>query len=88
MSKITIDYSKCRGDDCAECADVCPMEVLVLKGDKIEKLFKMSRLDTDEAILRFSNKLKKMGLDDELKIKGAKEGDTIKILDFEFEFKE
>ena len=28
MSKITIDYSKCRGDDCAECADVCPMEVL------------------------------------------------------------
>ena len=36
MSKITIDYSKCRGDDCAECADVCPMEVLVLKGDKIE----------------------------------------------------
>ena len=36
MSKITIDYSKCRGDDCAECADVCHMEVLVLKGDKIE----------------------------------------------------
>ena len=36
MSKITIDYSKCRGDDCAESADVCPMEVLVLKGDKIE----------------------------------------------------
>ncbi|MBE6511330.1 MAG: 4Fe-4S binding protein [Methanobrevibacter sp.] len=35
MSKITIDYSKCRGDDCAECADVCPMEVLVLEGDKI-----------------------------------------------------
>ena len=34
MSKITIDYSKCRGDDCAECADVCPMEVLVLEGDK------------------------------------------------------
>ena len=35
MSKITLDYSKCRGDDCAECADVCPMEVLVLEGDKI-----------------------------------------------------
>ena len=36
MAKVTIDYSKCKGDDCAECADVCPMEVLVLKGDKIE----------------------------------------------------
>ena len=59
----------------------------IIKGDKIEKLFKMSRLDTDEAILRFSNKLRKMGVDDELREKGAEEGDTIKILDFEFEFK-
>lgn len=60
----------------------------IVKGEKIEKLFKMSRLDTDEAILRFSNKLRRMGLDDELKERGAKEGDIIKILDFEFEFKE
>ena len=59
-----------------------------LKGEKVEKLFKMSRLDTDEAILRFSNKLRKMGVDDELKKIGAKEGDIIKILDFEFEFRE
>ena len=63
-------------------------EHFIIKGDKIEKLFKMSRLDTDEAILRFSNKLKKMGIDDELREKGAKEGDIIKILDFEFEFRE
>ena len=63
-------------------------ETWVIKGDKIEKLFKMSRLDTDEAILRFSNKLRKMGVDDELREKGAKEGDIIKILDFEFEFRE
>ena len=63
-------------------------ETWIIKGDKIEKLFKMSRLDTDEAILRFSSKIRRMGVDDELKEKGAKEGDTIKILDFEFEFKE
>ncbi len=60
----------------------------IVKGDKVEKLFKMSRLDTDEAILRFSNKLRKMGIDDELRERGIKEGDIIKILDFEFEFKE
>ena len=60
----------------------------VIKGDKVEKLFKMSRLDTDEAILRFSNKLKKMGIDDELRENGIKQGDIVKILDFEFEFKE
>ena len=60
----------------------------ILKGEKIEKLFKMSRLDTDEAILRFSNKLRKMGVDDELKKMGAQEGDTVKLLDFEFEYKD
>ena len=63
-------------------------ETWIIKGEKIEKLFKMSRLDTDEAILRFSNKLRRMGVDDELKERGAEEGDIIKILDFEFEFKE
>ena len=63
-------------------------DTFVITGDEIIKLFKMSRLDTDEAILRFSNKLKKLGVDDELREMGAKEGDTVKILDFEFEFKE
>ena len=47
----------------------------VISGDKIEKLLIMSRLDTDEAILRFSNKLRKMGIDDELRQLGAKDGD-------------
>ena len=60
----------------------------IVKGDKVERLFKMSRLDTDEAVLRFSNKLRKMGIDDALREMGAKEGDIIKILDFEFEFRE
>ena len=60
----------------------------VISGKGIEKLLIMSRLDTDEAILRFSNKLRKMGIDDELRELGAKDGDTIKIMDYEFEFKE
>ena len=54
----------------------------------IEKLVKMSRFDTNEAVMRFSNKLKKYGIDDELRSLGAQEGDSIHILDFEFEFKE
>ena len=60
----------------------------VISGDKIEKLVIMSRLDTDEAIMRFSNKLRKMGIDDELKELGAKEGDSIRIMEYEFEYKE
>ena len=60
----------------------------VISGKEVEKLLIMSRLDTDEAIFRFSNKLRKMGIDDELRTLGAKDGDLIKMLDYEFEFKE
>jgi NAD-dependent dihydropyrimidine dehydrogenase PreA subunit len=35
MVKITIDHNKCEGADCAECIDVCPMEILILDGDKV-----------------------------------------------------
>ena len=60
----------------------------VISGKEIEKFLIMSRLDTDEAIFRFSNKLRKMGIDDELRELGAKDGDPIRIMDYEFEFKE
>ena len=36
MPIVTMNYDKCKGIDCAECVDVCPMEVLVLEGDKVE----------------------------------------------------
>ncbi|AXV38305.1 MAG: 4Fe-4S dicluster domain-containing protein [Methanobacteriaceae archaeon] len=35
MVKIVIDHENCDGADCGECVDVCPMEVLVIEGDKI-----------------------------------------------------
>lgn len=35
MAKIVIDYENCDGADCGECVDVCPMEVLIIEGDKI-----------------------------------------------------
>ena len=43
---------------------------------------------TDEGVRRFSNKLRRMGVDDELKRMGAEEGDIVRILDFEFEYQE
>ena len=62
-------------------------DIFVIHSDKIEKLFKMTKF-TDEGVRRFSNKLRRMGVDEELKKLGAKEGDLVKILDFEFEFTE
>ena len=60
----------------------------IIKGEKIEKLLKMTKFNTDESANRFANKLRKFGVDDELRKLGANEGDTIRILDFEFEYKE
>ena len=60
----------------------------VIRGKEVEKLLKMSRFDTDEAVLRFSNKLRKLGIDDELRALGAEDGDDVSILDFVFEFRE
>ena len=46
--------------------------VWVLSGEKIEKLFKMTRFESDEATMRFARKLKKLGVDEELERLGAK----------------
>ena len=60
--------------------------VYIIKGDEIEKIFKMTNFNTEEAITRFSKKLRKMGVDDELEKMGIQEGDIIRILDYEFEY--
>ncbi len=60
----------------------------ILSGNELEKLFKMTRFNSDESALRFAKKLKQLGVDDELKKLGAKQGDTVKILDQEFEYEE
>ena len=62
--------------------------IWVLKGEEIEKLFKMTRFTEDEAVTRFARKLKGMGIDDELERLGAKPGDEVQILDYIFEWKE
>ena len=60
----------------------------ILSGPELEKLLKMTRFNSDESALRFAKKLKNLGVDDELKSLGAKEGDIVRILDQEFEYEE
>ena len=61
--------------------------IWVVKGEEVEKLLKMTKFNTEEAVSRFANKLRKMGIDDKLIELGVQEGDIVRILDFEFEFK-
>ena len=59
-----------------------------ISGKTLETLLKRTRFNSDEASLRFARKLKHLGLDEELRKMGAKEGDTIRIVDQEFELDE
>ncbi|MEC0493138.1 GTPase ObgE [Bacillus glycinifermentans] len=58
----------------------------VLSGAKLERLFKMTDFSRDESVKRFARQLRGMGVDDALRARGAKDGDTIRLLEFEFEF--
>ncbi len=60
----------------------------VLTGNKLEKQFEMTNFDHEENIRRFSRQLRKMGVDEALRQRGAKDGDLVRIRDFVFEFVE
>lgn len=58
----------------------------IIKGAAVEKLFQMTNFNTEESFFRFSSKLRRMGIDDELEKMGIEEGNIVKILDYEFEY--
>ena len=62
--------------------------VFVIKGDEVERIFNMTNFNTEEAYVRFSNRLRKMGIDDELLSMGINEGDIVRIVDYEFEWRQ
>ena len=62
--------------------------VWVISGKEIEKIFKMNKFNSEEAIYRFAKKIRKMGIDDKLRELGAEEGDQVRILDFYFEYRD
>lgn len=66
--------------------DVDSDGVYVVSGKKIEILAEMTKFNEDEALRRFQNILKKMGVELALEQKGCKIGDTVRIGSFEFEF--
>lgn len=57
-------------------------------GPKVERIIQMSSLGSDDGVKRFAQKMRNIGLDDALRVAGVQSGDTVTILDFEFEFYE
>ncbi|HAA8539324.1 TPA_asm: GTPase ObgE [Listeria monocytogenes] len=63
-----------------------PDGTFVLSGAKIERLYTMTNFERDASISRFARQLRAMGVDEALRKRGAKDGDIVRLLDYEFEF--
>ena len=66
--------------------NVDPDGTYVVSGDRIERLAAMTDFDTDEGLAHFEQVLTKMGVDKALQERGAHEGDTVRISEFEFDY--
>ena len=60
--------------------------VFNVTGAKLKRAFDMTDFDSETARFRFARQLREYGLDDALRKRGVKNGDTVRIFDFEFEF--
>ena len=58
----------------------------VISGNTIERLFKMTDFSREDGIRRFARQLRAMGVDEALRERGAENGDTVRLLEFEFDF--
>lgn len=63
-------------------------EVYVVEGAAIERLFKRTNFSTYDGTMRFARILRKMGVDQALRERGAEDGNIVRICDYEFEFVE
>ncbi len=57
-----------------------------IEGDKILKFYKMTNISTDEGMMVLMSKIRSLRIDDELENRGAEDGDTVILDDFEFEY--
>ncbi|AME09134.1 MULTISPECIES: GTPase ObgE [Gemella] len=60
----------------------------VVSGPGIERAFLMTDFNRDASVRRFAQQMRSMGVDDKLRERGCKNGDTVRILQGEFEFVE
>ncbi|MGG6313503.1 GTPase ObgE [Paenibacillus macerans] len=63
-------------------------EMFIVESVKIERMMKRMQLNSHDAILKLARTLRHMGVDEELRKRGAKDGTLVRIGDFEFEFVE
>ena len=60
--------------------------VYVVSGKKIDEMMRTFNENAQDSVLRFAKKLKEMGVEEELKKIGCKNGDLVRIGKITFEF--
>lgn len=60
--------------------------VYEVHGKNVERLFHMTDFDHEAGIKRFARQLRTFGVDEALRKRGLKNGDVVRILEYEFEF--
>ncbi len=60
--------------------------VYQVSGKRIENLVTMTNFAQEESLQRFQRTTARMGLDEALREKGIKAGDTVRIKDMEFDY--
>ena len=63
-------------------------DTFVIEGKSINRLMGRINIDDNESMYYFQKNLKSLGIEDELKRQGIKEGDFVKILNWTFEWYE
>ena len=62
--------------------------ILTVTGPAIDRIIHQTNFSQEASVQRFARTLRHLGVDDELRAMGAIDGDTVRVLEFEFEFKE
>lgn len=57
-----------------------------IHGERIERTYALINISTDEGLMKLLSILRNIGVDEKLHEMGAKDGDTVILCDFEFEF--
>lgn len=57
-----------------------------IEGEKMLKFYHMTNISTDEGMMVLMSKIRSLRIDDELENRGATDGDTVILDDFEFEY--
>ena len=63
-------------------------DMFIIEGKAINRLMGRINIDDNESMYYFQKNLKSLGIEDELKRQGIKEGDFVKILNWTFEWYE